>query len=1000
MRKGSESSDSSPVFTRARVERLVVGAAALVCVLFLASLRDTRWTAYVPAAPRAPVLPAEAGQRDATLRVQVAGEHDPAVADALVTAYAFVDGVAHIAGQAKTGPDGRATIAQLPRGEVWVLIVGPEHERTSTRLVLESGERELAVTLQRARFFEVVTVDPMQRPIRGVRVRLFGSDPLPHETFTDDSGLGRLTHLGAPPYAVEVYAKGFDTKFLPRLGLDDSPLFIKLERLGALEITVVEPAEEGAAGAAARGAKPAEGATVTVAGSSLWPARTATTDEQGRVTISGLPRGFYDLKAVRGHLVSDTEFGVLLERGETKRVQMALIPGVFVTVKVTDGEAPDAPVIPKADVALVEGGISSFPLYGRTNDKGEVTLGPIAGTDATVSARAAGFVGRSAVPLEEGQREIQISLMRGGRLVGRVVDEQDFPVDGATLEVVGIDLDGMPIAESSAITEFREDHFAFALPGAIPLIPAGELGVMPIVPDIPSEHGPLTVSRTEPTAEPWVSRADGTFELDPVPPGRVHLIVRHPDYVETITETVRLESGQEKELRVVLHRGGLLEGRVLESDLSPVGGARVEIAALEGTLERVTYTADDGTFAFAAVPARIILSVARPDTPENIVFRKTLKVPPEERTEEEIILPERREEVVIRATDDRGYPLDRVEVRSMSLEPDEPLLKTLFSDDAGEVTLLDARGLPLRIVLVRSGQAPVVAQIERAPRRVELAMGRALSARGEIRDRHGPIDGASVVLYTPTGIRHARSDEEGEFSFQNLAATGVRLLAHKPGYVPQEVHKRIDAEGDRPFDFGRIELEAGGIVKGEVLDAREEPLAGARVAAGRVPTFLPLGRLPLGIALTNRAGEFVLQDVAPGTVSIEAYRVGVGRQSAEGVEVRAGDTTHDVRIVMDEDEEGASVVQSAGNLAVTLSEQVVAGKRVVEFEHVPAGGEAERAGIEPGDQLFRINGVSIRSIEQARRKFSGPLSEDFVVELGRAPNLRWAVRVRRERLRR
>jgi hypothetical protein len=337
----------------------------------------------------------------------------------------------------------------------------------------------------------------------------------------------------------------------------------------------------------------------------------------------------------------------------------------------------------------------------------------------------------------------------------------------------------------------------------------------------------------------------------------------------------------------------------------------------------------------------------------------------------------------------------------MSLAPDEPLLKTLFTDDAGEATLNDARSLPLRIVLLRPGQAPVVAQLDAAPPRVELAMGPGLSARGEVRDRHGSLAGAVVTMYTPTGVRRARTDEEGEFTISNLAPTRVRLLVHKSDYVPGQVLAQIESTGtDRPFDLGRIDLELGGIVEGVVLDVREEPLAGARVAPGRVPTYLPLGQLPLGITSSNRSGRFVLRDVAPGTMAIEAYRVGVGRAAVEGVVVRAGESTRGVRIIMEEDQEADEPVRAAGSLAVTLSEQVADGKVVVEFEHVPSGGEAERAGIEPGDWLIAINGSSPRSVSQARRRLNGPLAEDLVLELAREPSLRWAVRVRRERLRR
>ena len=981
----------------ARLERVVIVLGALVCLLWVATLRDVRWSWHTPSQASAPSLPDNVGTRDAVLHITAVDEQHQPVAGARAEVFAMVDDVAHLEAVGTTDGQGKVTLGRLARGETWLVVRSADHARASSRLALEAGDRELALTLAPAHFFEVVTVDGMQRPIRGVTVRLFGADPVPYLATTDARGLARLEQLGPPPYAVEVQARGYDSKLLPQLGLDDSPVFVKLEALGVLEVAVVEPSS---GDGNATSAQPAAGATVKVAGSGLWPARTATTDERGHVTIAGLPRGFYDLRAERDELVSDSELGVMLERGETKEVELRLVPGSTVTVKVTDGDGPDAAPIAKADVALVEGGISSFPLYGRTDAAGLCRLGPVAGRDATVSVRADGFVPRSAVPLEEGQSELQVGLSRGAEIVGRVVDEQDYPVEGVSLEVAGIDFDGMPIAESSTLTEFREDHFAFALPGAVPLVPVGELGVMPIVPEIPAEHGGLVVSRSSPTAEPWVSRADGGFELRPVTPGRVHLVASHPDYVETVTETLRLDAGKQAELKIVLRHGGLLEGRVVEEDGSPVGGARVEIASPEGAIERVTFAADDGSFAFAAVSPRIHVSVARPESPETLVTRLGLNVPAGERAEVEIVLPERRDLVTVRVTDDRGYSLDRVEVHALSLEPDAPLRVTRFTDDGGEAVIEDARGLGLRLVLQRTGEAPLVAQIDAAPERLELTMDRALTARGEVRDDGGPVDDASVTLYTPTGVRHARSDADGAFVLDNLAATPVRLLVHKAGHVPKEVRAEIAGDPERPVELGVIELTAGGTVEGEVLDPRDDPIAGALLAVGRVPTYLPLGPLPLGIAVSDRAGHFVLHDVEPGVVSVEAYVAGLGRASLDRVLVRADETTGDLKIVLEQQPEAPDKPEGGGNLAVTLADTLLRGKRVVYLEHVPQGGEAERAGIEPGDQLLAVDGVPVRTIGDARRRLGGPLSEDVLLLLAREPDLRWLTRVPRERLRR
>ena len=974
---------------RLDLDRVIALLAALVCLLFVGLLRDVSDHASRLSQAQAPELPASVSDRDAALALRVLDSQGEPARGVRVRVFSIIGGVGYRAGSGESDGEGRVSIEGLPRGETWILAEGKGLARTSTRLVLEPGERSLELRLSAAETFEVVVVDPLQRPIRGVTVTLFTNDPLPYRGLTDARGLARFEGLGPPPYAVEVTATGFDSKLFPKLGLEDSPLFVKLERLGGLEVTVLEP-----------GGTPAKDATVLVAGSALWPARSATTDIRGRVTISGLGRGFYDLRAERPPYVSDTESGVLLERGEIKQVTLSLVSGGSVTVTVTDGDGDDAPPVPNADVALVEGGVSSFPRYGRTDKKGKVTLGPLAGSDATVSAQAEGFVARSAVAVEEGQTEVRVSLLRGGKIIGRVVDEKDFPIDGAQLEVVGVGIDGMPIVESTTLAGFREDHFAFALPGATPLVPAGELGVMPIIPDIPRDFGPLTVTRSRRGGDPWVSGGRGQFTLTPVTPGRVRVVARHPRYVEALSAAVDLAPGGEVEVVVVMRQGGILEGRVLETDRTPVAGARVEVSAVVGTSQRVTYTAEDGSFAFAALPLQVLVSVARPEATHHPVVRMTMEVPAEDRREVEIILPKPREPVTFRIVDERGYPLSRADIEVSSLDWDAPLRQTLFSDDAGETELADSRGLPLRVVVERRGRAPTVTEIERAPALVELALEPALTATGTVETRHGFVADAELTLQTPSGERAARTDEQGVFHFVDLAAGQARLLIVKEGLVPHEQDVGIAGDPEREVELGRFEMTEGGSVKGVVVDERGDPIFGARVANGRVPTYLPIGPLPLGITSSDREGRFLLVDLPPGPTTVEAYRIGFGRAMAD-VEVRAREVSQEVRIEMVQDPE-ADVTDIGGqaSLAVTLDEALVGRSRVVTFVHVPLGGEARRAGILAGDRLLAYNGVPIRSLGHARRLLTGPIDEDFILELSRPPDMRWSVRVRREKLRR
>jgi C-terminal processing protease CtpA/Prc len=70
---------------------------------------------------------------------------------------------------------------------------------------------------------------------------------------------------------------------------------------------------------------------------------------------------------------------------------------------------------------------------------------------------------------------------------------------------------------------------------------------------------------------------------------------------------------------------------------------------------------------------------------------------------------------------------------------------------------------------------------------------------------------------------------------------------------------------------------------------------------------------------------------------------------------------------------------------------------------VPAGSEAEYAGLEPDDVLVAIGERAVRTSEDARDLLAGPLGHDVVVEIERqsgSSSERIKLRVQREAVRR
>jgi C-terminal processing protease CtpA/Prc len=119
--------------------------------------------------------------------------------------------------------------------------------------------------------------------------------------------------------------------------------------------------------------------------------------------------------------------------------------------------------------------------------------------------------------------------------------------------------------------------------------------------------------------------------------------------------------------------------------------------------------------------------------------------------------------------------------------------------------------------------------------------------------------------------------------------------------------------------------------------------------------------------------------------------------------VRARRTTSRVNITLPGEGAATPEAKGAGSVAMTLGERTERGGKVIVVIMVPPGGEAELSGIEPGDRLAAINDREVRTLEDARRRLTGPLGEDVVVTLAPDESEGAAarkLRVRRERVRR
>jgi protocatechuate 3,4-dioxygenase beta subunit len=972
-----------------RAERIFVILSTLFCLVFVGTLRDSASWIVTNPNPEVPAVPDSVTDRPG--RVDVLAENDAAapVPSASVRVLSIQDDRAYLAGAARTDARGTASVGSLPAGETWILAEAEGTARASARVVLDAEPREVKVRLEPAQTLRVAVVDDVGATVADATVEVATGDPLPFSARTDSGGQAVFSRLARAPWSVQLRAAGFEATTHPIAKAVTEPVKITLRRLGFVDVNAVDV--DGA---------PMGQATVLVAGSALWPARRTLTDAAGHAKIADLPRGIYDFRAVRGDLVSSGETSLSLGRGESKSVTLTLVRGRRVAVRVTDGEEENAPPVGSASLVLAEGGLSSFPIEAKTDAQGAATLGPIGPGDAFLTAQADGFVPRTGVAVPPGASpSVRVALARGATLIGEVVDARGYPVDGASVEVVGSTPSGEPIDESPERAAFRMAHFSWALTGPRDLLPAGELGVLrgPI-PGIPRLG---QTPRPSAAVEPWVTRDDGTFRAFPIPPGRVRALVRHPAYVEGVSDMVQLAPAGEGHVRVVLRAGGTLDGRILDDRRQPLGGARIDVAATKGSLQRTTFSAKDGSFAFAALPGDIVLSVGRPEAMDDIALRTHVTIKEGERKEIELVLPGARDPVTVEIVDDGGSAIDGAQVALLSLATDAPLRRTLFTGRDGRAVFDDAVGLPVRLSVSHRGRAPQVKDVESAPALLRLSLAGGIRLSGVVTTRRGRdrLEGAEVMLDAPPGPIRARTDRDGAFRLEDVPPGAMRLSVARTGYAKVEQPLRVEppSHADRSVVLDPIDLEEGGVVEGVVVDARGDPVAGARVAQGPIPTLLPAGKPPAGVVLTNRRGEFKIEELAEGEVVLEAYAPDRGRGRATGVHVAAGRTTDRVRIAIGTPETDPTLEASpTAGVAVSLDDRGAGGVRVAS---VAGSSEAERGGLAAGDRIVAVDGQRVASARDARARLVGPAGDDVVIDILRGQENR-KLRFPRERLQR
>jgi hypothetical protein len=758
-------------------------------------------------------------------------------------------------------------------------------------------------------------------------------------------------------YRVDVVASGY-----ARLTRDAVPLGanvrLTLGRVGLVSGRVVRP-----------DGRPASDATITIAGSGLWPARTATTNDRGSFVLTDIPPGVYEVRAFEGNLVAAPRRGLEVDPGAPSYLTFALADGVGLRGIVRDSVSGQP--IDGAQITVSVEALDAAPRAASSNAEGRFVVHGLREGSHRVSVFAEGYVPISALEWEPGPL-LELALDPAGVLAGIVLDEDRNPIEGATIEVLG-DAAGQPV-ELTQASGFRSSVFEAQLT-PFEALPSGHArlevtdGPVPPIPLTPMPTGmgeafaPIAASAAEVRlSASYFSDAEGRFRVTSVPPGHVQLIARRAGRAPAATARLFVTPGSVREdIELILPPSGTIRGTVRDERREGVEGVMVEVRSDREPFPRMAFTDDRGAFELADVFGELTITAMPAARP---AARVTASIASGETEQVELLLEGSLHSLDGRTVDPEGYPIGGVQLSLVSLRADAPMRRTLFSNDDGTFSLTMLPAPPWRIEASDPLHAPVTVDVVSSEGETRVVLARGARVSGAVIDDytnervHARVRIVRDTL--PAEILETVTDGEGGFTFGRVRAGRWRLTIESNDHLPIERDLEVTERARTPRDveLDPIRLEPAGWITGTVVDA-----TGATV--GRAEITLAQTEGPT--AMTDGQGNFVLRGIGEGVVVLRASHPAAGEGRSQETRIFVGRETPGVLIHLSErfdPERAAALPGRRRGVAMTIGSDL----RVRE---VIDGSQAERVGLRTGDQILEIDGAVPSSGNEAARMLGG-----------------------------
>ncbi len=590
----------------------------------------------------------------------------------------------------------------------------------------------------------------------------------------------------------------------------------------------------------------------------------AATDPAGRFEVPSLPPGPLDLLVRKPGFAPVLVRAVPVPRGEGPFDLGTIIlePAVELKGRVMDREGkpvPGAEVHATRDLRRLRMQLSDGPLDRKadavTDAGGRFTVRDLhRGDQPDLLVRVKGFlpgeVKGVTVPVAA---PLTIVLDPATSLSGRVVDADGLPIAGAEL----------------ALGSER----------------AGE------------ERGLLRfAARSQSSA---TSDEDGRFAFDEVQPGRAELRVTAEGFQPSAPETLTVPAGNGLDnLRIVLERGAVIEGRVTTTAGEPVGDTRVICGPAAAVSD------GDGAYRLEGVPPgpRTVQASHQDFQP----LEKKLDVQPVSNQLDLVF--EAGQEVSGRAVDREGKGIEGVQINLVLGE--SPRERDVLSSSDGSFTLLHVADGDYSIRAEKEGYATTetlekteAVHVAGAPvRDLEIRMNRGGRISGDLLG----LDLYDLAEVTVTARREdgfekpGSVDYSGHYEVAELPAGNWLVLGSlRNGQREAQARAVLEAGGevtDADLEFGdSFTLNGRVLLGGEPLKDARVSLAGQDVAVRRMVE-------------SDWQGAFVLEDVEPGRYRLQ---VSASRQVASHSEDLTVDSDRDLLIDLGSTRFSGTVVDSS-----------------------------------------------------------------------------------------